>query len=212
MDRFIREFRYQPDGDLNLCLGHGVAYQRDRTHIIRYDEDYWNKCADYEDSEIARKINQGRIEFVQRHYQGDVLDIGIGCGEFIKKRPQTFGYDINPKAVHWLMESGKFRDRFSDFNAFTLWDVLEHVETPEDYFTNINPGSFLFLSLPVFDDLRRIRESRHYRPGEHLYYWTSKGIIRWMLMHDFNLCGFSMFETLAGRDNIKSFAFRKSEK
>lgn len=209
MDRFVERFAYQSDNDLNICFMDGVAYQADRQNIIQYDGDYWNKCAGYEDSEIALKLNKGRIDFVDAHYKGEVLDIGVGCGEFIKKRPQTYGYDINPKAIEWLMSADLYRDCFSDFDAFTMWDVLEHVETPEQYFINMRPGSFLFLSLPIFEDLTRIRESKHYRPGEHLYYWTRDGLIEWMLLHKFDLCGHSDFETQAGRDSIQSFAFRK---
>jgi hypothetical protein len=209
MDRFIEQFPVRHDGDLSLCLEYGVAYQTDRQNIIQYNGDYWNKCAGYEDSEIALKISKGRIEFVDRHYSGEVLDIGVGCGEFIKKRNGTYGYDINPKAVEWLLECGLYRDCFSDFDAFTMWDVLEHVETPEQYFINIRPASFLFLSLPIFGDLAKIRESKHYRPGEHLYYWTRDGLIEWMLLHKFELCGHSDFETQAGRESIESFAFRK---
>lgn len=209
MDRFISQFPAQVDGDLKLCLKDGVAYQADRSHIIQYDETYWNKCAGYEDSEIALKINRGRIGFVECFYRGDVLDIGIGCGEFIKKRPGTFGYDINPVAVKWLIEQGLFRDDFSSFTAFTMWDVLEHVENPEDYFINFRQGSFLFLSIPIFDDLTRVRESRHYRPGEHLYYFTLMGIKNWMNMHGFQIYGASDFETDAGRDSIHSLAFKK---
>lgn len=209
MDRYIKRFPFRADGDLNLCLDHGVAYQADRSNIIQYDESYWNKCAGYEDSEIALKLNQGRISFVECFYRGEVLDIGIGCGEFIKKRPLTFGYDINQAAVKWLLDNGKYRDDFSSFSAFTMWDVLEHVETPEHYFINMLPGSFLFLSIPIFDDLTRIRESRHYRPGEHLFYFTLRGIKQWMNMHSFQLYGASDFETTAGRDSIHSLAFRK---
>lgn len=209
MDRYIAQFPAKPDGDLNLCLEHGAAYQVDRQHIVPYDGDYWNKCAGYEDSEIALKLNKGRIEFVESHYKGEVLDIGVGCGEFIKKRHGTYGYDVNPKAIEWLLSADLYRDNFTDFDAFTLWDVLEHIPTPEHYFINMRAGSFLFVSLPIFADLTRIRESKHYRPGEHLYYWTRDGLIEWMLLHKFDLCGHSDFETQAGRDSIQSFAFRK---
>lgn len=210
MDRFIEKFPHQDDGDLIICNYHGVAYQKDRNHIIKYDDSYWNKCAGYEDSQIALDINRGRIGFVEKHYRGDLLDIGVGCGEFIKKRPNTYGYDVNPAAVRWLLEQGIFRDELSEFSAFTFWDVLEHVENPIHYFIHMHAGSFLFVSLPIFTDLYRIRESKHYRPGEHLQYFTRTGFTGWMSMHGFNLIDMDTFEMVAGRDSIYSFAFRKA--
>src|SRR5688572_9066508 len=87
-----------------ICPAEGVAYQADMSVRVGYDEAYFNKCLGYEDQGIALAINRGRIELVARHVDpGEaVLDIGVGSGEFIKKRPNTFGYDINPVAEAWL--------------------------------------------------------------------------------------------------------------
>lgn len=208
MDRFIAGHA-TPDDDLILCPLHGFAYQADMRVTASYDNDYYNKCASYEGKEIAQKINAGRIEFVSRHHDGEVLDVGVGSGEFIKNRADTYGYDINPAAREWLEESGLWRDDFSLFRAFTFWDVIEHVPEPEGYFSQIEEGSYLFTSIPVFEDLSRIRESRHYRPGEHLYYFTRTGFTGWMWLHGFASVDHSTFETDAGRDSIESFAFRK---
>ncbi len=124
-------------------------------------------------------------------------------------RPNTFGRDVNPVAVEWLKANDLWVRNLSDFRAFTFWDVLEHVEQPEDYFRQMPVGSSLFACVPVFADLQRIRESKHYRPGEHLYYWTQEGFAKWMSWHDFALLDMQDYETRAGRENVRSFAFRK---
>lgn len=210
MDRFVAQFARE-DEDLILCGAHGVAYQRDRARIVPYGQDYFEKYQRYEGSEVAVAINRGRIAMVAQHFDPDgaVLDIGVGSGEFIKKRPNTFGFDINQEAVKWLREAGLWADDFPRFSAFTFWDVLEHVEDPAVYFDNIGRGAFLFTSIPIFADLERIRESRHYRPGEHLYYWTERGFVQWMALHRFALLERATFEIEAGRDSIYSFAFRR---
>ena len=207
----IARFDAVQDGDLMLCPARGIAYQRDLSIRVPYDAAYFNKCAGYEDQEIARAINAGRIALVNRH-AGDtaVLDIGVGAGEFIKKRGHAFGYDINPRAVEWLKSAGCYSEDFSAFTAFTLWDVIEHIEDPWKYFRAMQPGSLLFTCLPIFADLSRIRESKHYRPGEHLYYWTEQGFVDWMALHRFALIERQDFEIAAGRDSILSFAFRRS--
>lgn len=208
----IRRFHAIEDGDLMLCEARGIAYQRDMNHRVIYDAAYFDKCAGYEDQEIARKINAARIDLVNRHVGENcaVLDVGIGSGEFIKKRGTTHGYDINPAGLAWLKERDLYSEDFGKFVAFTFWDVIEHVEDPDQYFRAMTDGSWLFTSLPVFADLKRIRESRHYRPGEHLYYWTEQGFVDWMALHRFEIVEVNASETDAGRDSIKSFAFRKT--
>lgn len=212
MDKFIAKYNSRADDDLMFCFDHGVAYQRDMSVSVAYDEDYFNKCRGYEGQEIANKINAARVGLVDRIAgpSRKVLDIGIGSGEFIKSRPNTFGDDINAKAVAWLQEQGKWRRDLGQFDAFTFWDVLEHVPIPECYFGQMKNLSLLFTSLPIFDDLRRIRESKHYRPNEHFYYWTRRGFIAWMNQYGFRLIEQNDDETKAGRERILSFAFQRA--
>jgi len=208
MDRFIERFAVVEDGDLNLCMWNGVAWQADRTNIVSYDEPYYQKCASYEDQEIAQRINEGRIDLVRRHFgDGPLCDVGIGSGEFLRKRGNTWGQDINPVAIESLKRSDRWAPYLCDFLAFSFWDVIEHIENPEDVFRQMPGGSYLFASLPIFENLWRIRDSKHYRPGEHLYYWTEHGFVAWMALHGFELLEADDFETRAGREAIKSFAF-----
>lgn len=186
----------------------GMAWQKDMQVTAEYNGAYFDKYVGYEDTEIANAINNGRIALVDKYVGRDgVLDIGIGSGEFIKKRSNTWGYDINPKAIDWLKSVKRWADTFAAFDAFTFWDVLEHIPNHDPYFRKIHSGAHLFTSLPIFKDLSRIRESRHYRPGEHLFYFTEWGFIAWMASHRFMLLEIADFETRAGRDNILSFAY-----
>lgn len=209
MDRLIKRFAAEPDGDLSLCRDRGIAYQADMSAKVSYDAGYFNKCASYEDKEIALKINAERIALVKRWFgDGPVVDIGIGSGEFIKKRgANTFGFDVNPVAGDWLRDKGLWREDFSGFKAFTFWDVIEHVEDPHLYFQSAQKGSYLFTCLPVVRDVGKIRGWKHYRPREHLYYWTRESFINWMALYGFRLLETHNRETEAGRDDIASFAF-----
>lgn len=210
MDRFLAALPSTDDGDLVLCLEDGAAYQKDQEQLAEYDRAYFDKYVGYEGQKVSGQINAGRISFVKRHYgDGLVLDIGIGSGEFIKKRGHTYGLDVNPVAVRWLLARNLWADDIETFHAFTAWDVIEHIPTPGDYFGRMRAGAFLFTSIPIFADLKRIRESKHYRPGEHLMYFTDQGFIAWMAQHGFRFLECHDFETRAGRDSILSFAFRK---
>lgn len=209
MDRFIDEFAAEYDADLMITLC-GVAYQRDMTPSASYDADYFDKCAGYEGSEIAAAINAARIALVARHYAGRVCDIGVGSGAFVASRPDTVGFDVNPRAVEWLRSRGLWAAPGNNFCAYTFWDVIEHLPTPVDYLGLVPLQGLVFVSLPIFDDLRAIRTSRHYRPGEHLYYFTDQGFRNWMGLHGFALLETNTAETDAGRDSIRSYAFKRA--
>lgn len=210
MDELISRFDATEDRDLMLCRDRGVAYQRDMSKLMDYGEAYFDCYARLEGQDIARKLNAGRVDLVNRHVgPGLVVDVGIGSGEFIKSRPNTVGQDVNPKATEWLKQNGKHAESFDQYDAFTFWDVIEHVPTPNSYFRRMRDDCFLFTCIPIFPDLERIRESRHYKPNEHLYYWTEQGFIDWMALYRFRLLERLTFETEAGRDSIISFAFKK---
>lgn len=210
MDELIRRYDATPDGDLMLCPTRGVAWQRDMARYrVAYDEAYYEKYVGYEGSEIERALTRGRIELVGRHVGADraVVDIGVGCGTFVAARPNTWGTDINPRAVERLKAEGRYAADVSGFAAHTYWDVIEHIEQPGLYFRTVPDGGHLFCALPVFDDLAEIRQSKHYRPGEHLYYWTERGFVDWMAEYRFRLVEQSDHEIRAGREAIQAFAF-----
>jgi hypothetical protein len=213
MDNFIACFCGAADRDLVFCVGNGVAYQADMSIPFEYGEGYWEMYRGYVGSEIAVKLNATRRTLVDR-YMGDaeVLDTGIGAGEFIEARPGTFGNDVNPWALAWLTERQKLRTDIENFEGFTFWDVLEHIATPRNLFNRMPIGSCVFTSIPIFDDLLKVRASKHYKPNEHLYYFTEKGFVDWMGLHGFSLLEVNDEETKAGREAIKSFAFRLDRK
>jgi hypothetical protein len=44
-----------------------------------YDEQYFAKYQQLADTETGRALTQSRIELVERHFHGPVLDVGIGA-------------------------------------------------------------------------------------------------------------------------------------
>lgn len=207
MDRFISRLPAVDDGDLLLALDDGVAWQRNQAKLVPYDQSYFDKCSAYASDPIAQAVNAARVDFIDKHFGSGVLcDVGIGDGAFLMLRGDTWGCDVNPYAEAWLKRNDRWAHFPGEFEAFSFWDVLEHVPTPQEYFDRMTQGSYLFVSIPVFDDLRNIRASKHYRPGEHLYYFTLNGFIRWTAMHGFFLLD---SEPEQGRESIMRFAFEK---
>lgn len=216
MDSLIKHFDAVEDADLMLCLARGLAYQKDPSAgRVQYDEAYYEKVWSYERTDIARAVNIGRCELIGRHIKkaASILDIGSGSGAFLRAALnanfQACGFEVMPEAVDRLRAIGRYEERPGRFDAVTFWDSIEHMEDPEIIFRKIMKGAHVFASIPVFRDLTRIRESKHYRPGEHLYYWTPAGFIAWMGAHGFRFLEESDHEVRAGREQIGAFAFAK---
>lgn len=207
--RLIAAMPTEQDGDLMLCREHGLAYQLDRAHGVAYDAAYFERTGSHP-AAMVDAINDARIALVARHIgAAPVLDIGIGSGEFIRRRPNTWGRDVNPVAVDWLKTTGRLAESFEGFAGLTMWDVIEHLHDPEQYLRHIRLHAWLFVSVPLVYALGGIRLSRHYRPGEHLTYWTEEGFLAWMDAHGFRCFERNDAEIQAGRESIYSFAFRR---
>lgn len=213
MDDVIRNYKiYECDNDLIYCAD--VAYQIDMTKSVEYGRDYFQKYINMEDTEIALKINQSRIELVNRHCGGPLLDVGIGSGEFIKKQPdrKVYGYDINLFGVEWLLAHYRFVDPYKevpeDVEGWTFWDVLEHMTDPGEVLRKVRPGNYVFVAIPIFENVWDVKKSKHYRPNEHYYYFTSKGLVDYMEARGFACLEVNDAEVKAGRESIGSFAFR----
>ena len=207
------------DGDLTLFQSLGIAVQTDLWTAVPvpYDKEYFEKYRHYEGSPIARAINHGRVALVQKYCgDSDILDIGIGSGEFLRACDRAriglrYGFDVNPYGVDLLHRANRYIDPYkhlpSSLGGMTCWDSLEHLTDPHTLVSRLALGQYLFLSLPIFTDLHRIRESKHYRPNEHFFYFTDYGLVSWLERSGFTLLERSSFEIEAGREDIYSYVF-----
>jgi 2-polyprenyl-3-methyl-5-hydroxy-6-metoxy-1,4-benzoquinol methylase len=214
MDRLIKRFDAEADDDLMLVEHRGVAYQRDMSKgRIDYGAAYLENYDRYAAGPISDAINAGRVAMVARHAPAgaSVLDFGAASGIFVRQAASwgfaAKGFDVIPDAVRRLKEADLYADDLGAFEAVTMWDSIEHLEKPERSLKHIRKGGYLFASIPIFEDLRHVRESKHYKPGEHLYYWTAQGFIDWIAFYGFRLLEQSSHETDAGRESIGAFAF-----
>lgn len=177
-----------------------------------YDADYWQKYVVYAETPMGSRLNEVRVEVVDRLAGRDavVLDVGIGCGSFVEARPGiTYGHDINPVGVRWLKARGLYLDpRDVEVDAMTFWDVLEHIHDPGPVLANIR--QWAFVSLPIVPgDGPPPLDWRHFRRDEHCWYWTRAGFLDWMAEHGFECVEHGTPESLAGREDIETFAFRR---
>lgn len=176
---------------------------------IEYGEEYFEHYAEIAPTLMGQRINEARAAMVNEFYgDGPVVDVGIGAGAFIAARPNTWGYDVNRIGQRWLERRNLWRDPYEEpVPAITLWDVLEHLPNPAALLDNVT--EWVFTSLPIFRDVEHILGSKHYKPGEHLWYWTRLGLCDWMTEHGFEKAHENNRETTLGREDVLSFAFRR---
>ena len=172
-----------------------------------YNEAYFEAYNAIKETPIGLALNQARTELVNKYTNGSVLDIGIGNGAFVEARDNTYGFDINPVAVNWLIDRDKYRHPFRGADALTFWDSLEHIANP----TLMLQGAkeFVFVSCPIYDDVSHVLRSKHYKPDEHCWYWTVEGLIRFMEPFGFQVQEINWMETEIGREDIATFVFKR---
>jgi len=186
----------------------GVGWYPVSAGIKPYDRAYFERYRRQAASDIGRALMQARVEFVARHYDGFLCDVGIGSGAFIELRGQTCGYDVCPTAIDWLKARHLWVDPYRvSFSAMSLWDVLEHI--PAFWLLLRNVEQWLFVSLPIFADAKHALRSKHFRPDEHCWYFTRDGLVQMMRCLGFHLVEENDSETKLGREDIGSFAFLK---
>lgn len=191
----------------------GIGWYPVEAGIEPYDAEYFARFDRDAQTPIGRALMMARCDFVDRHYQGMLVDVGIGSGAFIERRSHeqtTWGYDVNPAGIKWLEERKLFADPYrAPFDAMTLWDVLEHIPYYPPLLANVH--KWLFVSTPIFRDAEHVLRSKHFRPDEHCWYWTKPGLVYAMKQCGFVLVSESTVETDLGREDIGTFAFRRED-
>ena len=197
---------------LTWWLQHGIGYYPVEAGHAPYDQDYFDSFDRNAQTELGRALMQARVNFVERHYRGTLIDVGIGSGAFVELRNQrgrsTYGYDVNPAGLAWLEQRMLLVDpHLVSFDAVTLWDVLEHIPDFQSLLANVR--EWVFLSLPIFRDAEHALRSKHFKPEEHYWFFSRDGLVFAM-----DLCGFALvsentMETDLGREDIGTFAFRR---
>lgn len=179
---------------------------------MNYSGDYFAKYQDLDNTSMGAALTRARLELVGKFVAPNtVLDIGIGGGRFVQESG-GYGYDVSGEAIKWLQQSRRHLDPYLpgvNIDAVTCWDSLEHIPNPERLLARVQ--SWLFVSMPIYTGLADVLASKHYKPGEHLHYWTLDGFVSWCGRQGFEVREINHAETELGREGITSFAFKRVE-
>lgn len=175
-----------------------------------YGQEYWDEYVKRANASDGIVISNMRVDLVNRcvSLSDEVLDVGIGCGQFIETRSvkTTLGFDVNPVGVAWLNKRGLYRDPREGAANMTFWDALEHIEDASRVFSQCR--GYAFVTMPIYRDRAHVQSSKHFKPGEHLWYFTRQGLIRWARGNGFELVEHNCMEQKIGREDIETFVFR----
>lgn len=196
-----------------LVWRHGIGFLDPGPNpAALYSLAYWHEYAERAQTKMGRTLTAKRVQLVNRH-AGDaiVCDVGIGCGAFVEARgANTFGFDVNPTAVHWLRERRLWLDpHHTAVPAVTFWDSMEHILDPGSILRNVS--KLAFVAMPIYTDRDHCLRSKHFKPGEHVWYFSREGFVRFMDLHDFDLVERDDVETRLGRESVETFVFRRAE-
>ena len=184
-----------PEEDMYICTSCGYG-RPSIQNPIEYTEAYEIKYLGYNED----AINEIRIDAVETilddlclHKVAHILDYGCGSGSFVKSARASgfiaYGYDVN-----------RFTDDLRPPFAYapdiiTAWDSFEHLTDKEQkqFFKLARCSKAIILSFPDFStpNETEVLSWRHYRPKEHLHYYTLESITRRFAMEGFKLYSFS---------------------
>ena len=201
------------------CHECGLLYANPRWHAAhlfgRYTPDYWDRYAgNIRDTAVDVQANNARWQpfldtLAGSHRSNRLLDVGCATGEFLlAARTQgwnVYGVETSPPAaaqaqrlsgatVHvGTLETADFPD--GNFDAITMWDVIEHLQDPRAYLQEsarlLRPGGLLSITTPNIRSLAYFLLGPAWRPvgpNDHLYYFAPRTLARLL-----NECGFSIY-------------------
>lgn len=133
---------------------------------MNYDIEYYeNMLRQY--SKTAEQIAELRWKWIEELDPCIVLDYGSGVGWFRAWRPK--GVQVDSYDVASYPQTGV---KLLIYDVVCFWDVLEHI--PD--FTVIEPVLALSknaaVTLPLLPEQEEFDTWKHFKPGEHLHYFT----------------------------------------
>jgi len=143
---------------------------------MKYDIEYYEKML-REYSKTAEEICCKRWEFIgdflgigSKKKIHKVLDYGSGVGWFRAWRPygvKVWSYDISNYPQTGI--------ELQKYDVVCFWDVLEHIPDFNDLEAILALSEHVALSVPIVRD--KLNDWKHFKPGEHLHYFTEESLV-----------------------------------
>lgn len=200
------------------CTSCGLLYANPRWKgeflFGRYTEDYWELYGDKLQGRLGNtEADQERTAYylwtIEHAFStGNLLDVGCATGEFLSaaraKGWQVYGVETSPASaeaarrltggqIHaGTLDTAPFEE--GTFDAVTMFDVIEHLQSPRAYIERISrllrPGGVLAISTPNIHSIAYRLLGRRWEvvgPNDHLYYFAPRTLQRLLADRGFAL-------------------------
>lgn len=178
--------------------------------MIKYDVNYHYNLLKIQ-TEHAKEINNIRWKFIAdnidfRNKRITVLDYGCGIGWFAAFKP-GFIKDMDTFDIAPVPQTGILREYY---DLLTMWDVLEHIPDFTELAPILKNIDFVAISLPIKPAGMFWDKWKHFKPGEHLHYYSVELLEALFSRYDFEMIKDAMPEC-PPREDIHSIIYRKKE-
>jgi len=124
-----------------------------------------------------------RAGLVAAHAKGRLLDVGYGNGAFLRAAEQL-GFDVYGSDLHGADVGIRDVPLVGDekWDAVTFFDSLEHFPDFEPACHVLKRTQVAVLSVPLKPSWwpKWQPKWKHYKPGEHLHYFTRRSLVTFM--------------------------------
>ena len=190
----------------------GNSLPRSCKEVFKYGTEYYENLLEMYAGSME-KISAVRWGFIAEVEPEIVLDYGSGNNAFSLFKPDHViidSYDIGTIGSAPYPQTGM---RHDSYDLICLWDVMEHVdwilESDANMLKWIAKSETLAATIPVLPEGAELEEWKHYKPGEHLIYFSVETFIRFV-----NELGFSLVKNgqpeCPPRSDIYSFLFKRT--
>ncbi len=161
------------------CKNCGHAWQK-KIKPFGYGGEY----ASAYDTRPAVEMSWVRLSHLWKFSRGSkVLDIGYGNGEFIRQARRA-GYDAYGFDTHSEPTEGvrAVKDISGQWDVVTFFDSWEHIKDLR-FINEIQSRLFVITipNLPPLIDEKGLQLWKHYKPNEHLHYFTKASAFAFFL-------------------------------
>lgn len=205
----------QARGDLSVCSVCTHIFQTDLEVRATYDKKYIQDR--YDAYATTSSMSWLRAGFLRAHVPpGRLLDVGYGNGSFVKT-VSNFGYEAFGADVHGC-DYGVTEHKLASMNeyqAVTFFDSLEHFSDFDQVKHLLGRTAYIMISFPKRPETFPVNlDWKHYRPGEHLHYFSALSIMR--LFARFRIVARENIEDAirgplpSGEHNIETMVFKRT--
>ena len=167
------------------------------------------------DKEIIQKNFDDRINTLMKYIKPDehqsLLEVGAAYGFFLELAEKHYKYvvgiDITKEGIEYAKGSLNLNAYCQDllewdfesrvYNVVCLWDTIEHLKSPDEYFgkiaENMSTGGLLVLTTPDIGSLvAKLRKNRWrmIHPPTHAHYFSKKSITQFLDKYGYNVIHF----------------------